>query len=84
MSRKHLVITVEVAPPGSGEHIDVKSVLRIKDGSKIGTSLDGGEKFSGEERVLNKDEHSIKLGSYPVLLRYTRPTLGLRPPCVQS
>ena len=63
------MITVAKALPGSGTQVDLKSVLTIRDGSKIGTTLDGGEKFIGQERVLHKDEHTIRLGSYPVILR---------------
>jgi len=69
VSRKHLVITVENAQPGSGSSLYQKSILKIRDYSKIGTTLDRGTKFVGEERILDQDEHTIKLGSFDQLLR---------------
>ncbi|KAI9834376.1 MAG: hypothetical protein M1819_002987 [Sarea resinae] len=69
ISRKHLTITVADVKPGDGSHVHTRSELTIEDqNAKIGTHLDG-EQIRGQSRVLSKDEHEIKLGSFPQLFR---------------
>lgn len=79
VSRKHLVVSVETPKPGDGvsllqtniliaadcaeSRVHAKSKLTITDNSKTGTTLDG-EKFYKESRVLDKTEHTVKLGSW--------------------
>ncbi|KAK5004283.1 hypothetical protein LTR16_003880, partial [Cryomyces antarcticus] len=48
--------------------LHTRSELTITDDSKIGTTLDG-QKFFKSSKVLTKDEHTIKLGSYEQVFR---------------
>ncbi|KAK3719497.1 hypothetical protein LTR37_004355 [Vermiconidia calcicola] len=79
VSRKHL--TIEIAPTQSGDSskLHVRSNIKLKDGSKTGTTLNG-EKFSQETRLLGEKKYTFKLGHYehlfhlwwhPVTLSFT-------------
>lgn len=68
VSRKHLTIEVPQVEADSVARIYTKSQIRLKDGSKIGTTVNG-DKFKGEEKVLEgsadkRTDYTIKLGSY--------------------
>ncbi|KAE9991659.1 hypothetical protein EG327_011202 [Venturia inaequalis] len=69
VSRKHLTITVAPVKTGDGSSLFTRSELTIQDYAKYGTTIDGKEKITKESRVLKGNEHTIQLGTYPVLLR---------------
>ena len=64
VSRKHLMIEVAKVEPGDSAKLYARSKITIKDGSKIGTTVNG-EKISQETRTLDGKDYTIKLGSYP-------------------
>ena len=67
VSRQHFELTVASVEPGASLQLHKKSKVTIKDlGSKIGTFVDG-ERFQNTEKVLQKNDHTIKLGNYEVL-----------------
>ena len=79
VSRKHLTIEIGHVKPGDGSKLHSRSEFKVKDGSKIGTMLNG-EKLCQETRTLDGKEYTIKLGSYqdlfhiwwhPVTLSFT-------------
>lgn len=47
-------------------HLHIKSKLTITDGSKIGTVVDY-DKISKQQRVLDQNNHTLRLGNYPNL-----------------
>ncbi|KAF2483827.1 hypothetical protein BDY17DRAFT_322726 [Neohortaea acidophila] len=63
VSRKHLTIEVERVAPGDAAKLFTRSNIKITDGSKLGTTLNG-EKIVQESQALNTKECTIKLGSY--------------------
>lgn len=68
VSRKHLTIEVPQVGVESVSRIFTKTQLRLRDGSKIGTTVNG-DKIKGEEKVLEvtadkRSEYTVKLGSY--------------------
>lgn len=79
VSRKHATIHVGQVNPGDGTRLHTRSEIKITDGSKIGTYLNG-EKICQTSRILDKLEYTIKLGNYehefhlkwqPVVLTFT-------------
>ncbi|GAB7338459.1 hypothetical protein MBLNU457_4743t1 [Dothideomycetes sp. NU457] len=67
VSRQHFELTVETIEPGSSLQLHKKSKVTIKDlGSKLGTFVDS-ERFQNAEKVLQKNDHTVKLGNYEVL-----------------
>lgn len=79
VSRKHLTIEVGQVKTGDGTRLHSRSEIRVKDGSKMGTTLNG-EKICQDSKTLNAKEYTIKLGNYehlfhlwwrPVTLSYT-------------
>jgi hypothetical protein len=63
VSRKHLSIQVGNVKPGDSARIHARSEVKITDGSKIGTSVDG-VKICQTTKVLDKTETTLKLGQY--------------------
>ena len=63
VSRKHLTIEVDLPKPGDSSKIHTRSKIKVTDGSKIGTTVNG-DKFSQETKVLDGKEYTIKLGHY--------------------
>ncbi|KAK5171803.1 uncharacterized protein LTR77_003439 [Saxophila tyrrhenica] len=67
VSRKHLTLEVLASPPEDITNIYAKSQLRLKDGSKIGTTINE-DKIKGEEKDLSggqsEVEFTIRLGNY--------------------
>ncbi|GAB7332188.1 hypothetical protein MBLNU13_g04050t1 [Cladosporium sp. NU13] len=79
VSRKHATIHVGQVHPGDDTRLHTRSEIKITDGSKIGTYLNG-EKICQTSRTLDKLEYTIKLGNYehefhlkwqPVVLTFT-------------
>lgn len=79
VSRKHATIHVGQIKPGDGTRLHTRSEIKITDGSKIGTYINGN-KICQTSRVLDKLEYTIKLGNYehafhlkwqPVVLTFT-------------
>jgi hypothetical protein len=79
VSRKHATIHIGEVKPGDGTRLHTRSEIKITDGSKIGTYING-EKICQTSRVLDKLEYTIKLGNYehafhlkwqPVVLTFT-------------
>lgn len=79
VSRKHAIIHVGQVEPGDGTRLHSRSEIKITDGSKIGTYING-EKICQTSRVLDKLEYTIKLGNYehafhlkwqPIVLTFT-------------
>ena len=79
VSRKHATIHVGQVNPGDGTRLHTRSEIKITDGSKIGTYING-EKICQTSRILDKLEYTIKLGNYeyefhlkwqPVVLTFT-------------
>ena len=79
VSRKHATIHVGQVNPGDGTRLHTRSEIKITDGSKIGTYLNG-EKICQTSRILDKLEYTIKLGNYehefqlkwkPVVIKFT-------------
>lgn len=68
VSRKHLLIQIDSVNPGDSAHLHTKSKLTVTDGSKLGTTIDG-QRLVKEAKVLDKDEHTLKLGSYENIFR---------------
>ncbi|TID22718.1 DNA damage response protein RcaA [Venturia nashicola] len=69
VSRKHLKITVAPVKTGDGSSLFTRSEITIQDYAKHGTTIDGKEKITKAAKVLKGNEHTIQLGTYPVLLR---------------
>jgi hypothetical protein len=63
VSRKHATIHVGPVRPGDASRLHTRSEIKITDGSKIGTYING-EKICQTSRVLDKLEYTIKLGNY--------------------
>jgi pSer/pThr/pTyr-binding forkhead associated (FHA) protein len=63
VSRKHATIHVGPARPGDVSRLHTRSEIKITDGSKIGTYING-EKICQTSRILDKLEYTIKLGNY--------------------
>lgn len=63
VSRKHATIHVGEVKPGDATRLHTRSEIKITDGSKIGTYING-EKICQTSRVLDKLEYTIKLGNY--------------------
>ncbi|KAL8724843.1 MAG: hypothetical protein Q9166_007723 [cf. Caloplaca sp. 2 TL-2023] len=73
VSRKHITIIVSAVKPGSGSSIHIRSELRIQDeGAKFGTFIDGNQVASGASTLLNKDEHTFRLGKTAYVFRSIR------------
>lgn len=79
VSRKHAIIHVGQVRPGDGTRLHARSEIKITDGSKIGTYING-EKICQTSKVLDRLEYTIKLGNYehafhltwqPVVLTFT-------------
>jgi hypothetical protein len=79
VSRKHATIHVGKIKPGDSSLLHTRSEIKITDGSKIGTFING-DKICQTSRVLDKTEYTIKLGNYehdfhlkwqPVVLSFT-------------
>ncbi|KAF7585610.1 hypothetical protein BBP40_010479 [Aspergillus hancockii] len=69
ISRKHVVVEVSPVKAGDGSHIYAKSEVTVIDqNSKCGTKVDGNQ-IKGESVTLTEEEHTIRLGKYPHLLR---------------
>lgn len=68
VSRKHLLITIHPAATGSSFKLHERSKVEVKDGSKIGT-LVNGEKIIGGTKELQGNDFTLKLGNYEHLLR---------------
>lgn len=69
VSRKHLIISVGEPKPGDNGRLHARTEVKVTDGSKIGTTING-DKFSQETKTLDtKEEYTIKLGSYEPLFR---------------
>ena len=66
VSRKHLTIEVGQVKPGDSARLHTRSEIKLKDGSKMGTTLNG-EKLSQEPKILDGKKYIIKLGNYPHL-----------------
>lgn len=65
VSRRHLTIIVHPAAPGSSLKLHARSKIEFKDGSKIGTTVNG-EKIIGTTKTLEGTDHRFRLGPYPV------------------
>ena len=63
VSRKHLLIEVGTVKAGDCSKLHTRSEIKVKDGSKIGTTING-DKFSQETRTLREKEFTIRLGNY--------------------
>jgi hypothetical protein len=63
VSRKHATIHVGPVRPGDASRLHTRSEIKITDGSKIGTYING-EKICQTSRILDKLEYTIKLGNY--------------------
>ncbi|KAM0717702.1 hypothetical protein Q7P37_007554 [Cladosporium fusiforme] len=63
VSRKHAIIHVGQVKPGDSAHLLTRSEVKITDGSKVGTYING-EKISQTTKILDKPEYTIKLGNY--------------------
>ena len=63
VSRKHAIFHVGQVNPGDSTRLHTRSEIKITDGSKIGTFING-EKICQTSRVLDKLEYTIKLGNY--------------------
>jgi hypothetical protein len=63
VSRKHATIHVGPVRPGDVSRLHTRSEIKITDGSKIGTYING-EKICQTSRILDKLEYTIKLGNY--------------------
>jgi pSer/pThr/pTyr-binding forkhead associated (FHA) protein len=63
VSRKHVTIHVGPVRPGDASRLHTRSEIKITDGSKIGTYING-EKICQTSRILDKLEYTIKLGNY--------------------
>jgi hypothetical protein len=63
VSRKHATIHVGPVRPGDASRLHTRSEIKITDGSKIGTYING-EKICQASRILDKLEYTIKLGNY--------------------
>lgn len=63
VSRKHAIIHVAQVRPGDSAHLLTRSEIKITDGSKVGTYING-EKISQTSKILDKPEYTIKLGNY--------------------
>lgn len=91
ISRKHLIIQVLEVQPRDGvrrpfnfarlvadtlqTRTHVRTQVRVTDlGSSRGTTVDG-EDIKGQERMLDGDEHTIRLGLCPDTLRCVAPEL---------
>jgi hypothetical protein len=79
VSRKHATIHVGHVKSGDSSRLHTRSEIKITDGSKIGTFING-DKICQTSRVLDKTEYTIKLGNYehefhlkwqPVVLSFT-------------
>lgn len=79
VSRKHATIHVGQIKPADSAHLYMRSEIKITDGSKIGTFVDG-EKVCQTSKILDRTEYTIKLGHYehafhlkwqPVVLTFT-------------
>ena len=79
VSRKHATIHVGQIKLGDSSRLHTRSEIKITDGSKIGTFING-DKICQTSRVLDKTEYTIKLGNYehefhlkwqPVVLSFT-------------
>lgn len=79
VSRKHATIHVGQVGPGDGTRLHTRSEIKITDGSKIGTYING-QKICQTSRILDRLEYTIKLGNYeyefhlkwqPVVLTFT-------------
>lgn len=79
VSRKHATIHVGQTRPGDSSRLHTRSEIKITDGSKIGTFING-DKICQTSKVLDKTEYTIKLGNYehafhlkwqPVVLTFT-------------
>lgn len=79
VSRKHATIHATQTKAGDSARLYSRSEIKLTDGSKIGTFIDG-EKICGTTKILDKTEHTIKLGNYehlfhlkwqPVVLTFT-------------
>jgi hypothetical protein len=79
VSRKHATIHVGQIKSGDSSLLHTRSEIKITDGSKIGTFING-DKICQTSRVLDKTEYTIKLGNYehefhlkwqPVVLSFT-------------
>ena len=79
VSRKHATIHVGQIKSGDSSRLHTRSEIKITDGSKIGTFING-DKICQTSRVLDRTEYTIKLGNYehtfhlkwqPVVLTFT-------------
>ncbi|KAK3058054.1 hypothetical protein LTR09_001131 [Extremus antarcticus] len=74
VSRKHLTIEVVATGAENVTKIFAKSEVKLKDGSKIGTTING-DKINQEEKTLSGGEreakYTIKLGNYEHLFYLT-------------
>jgi hypothetical protein len=61
-------LTIDVSPVKAGDStkLHARPEITVKDGSKIGTTVNG-EKFSQDTKTLTEKEYTIKLGSYEFL-----------------
>ena len=66
VSRKHLTIEASSVKTGDSTKLHTRPEITLKDGSKIGTTVNG-DKFSQDTRTLTEKEYTIKLGSYEFL-----------------
>ena len=64
VSRYHLAITVADVAPADTKSIHSRTRVTLKDDSKVGTTLNGGNKFKEDSRTLVKTENAIKLGKW--------------------
>ena len=65
VSRKHLIISVGPVEPGDSSHAYKKTEVRLQDGSKVGTKVDGEHLMKGSKTLEGrKGPYKIKLGHY--------------------
>ncbi|KAL8733957.1 MAG: hypothetical protein Q9181_003371 [Wetmoreana brouardii] len=68
--RKHLTISVSPAKPGDGSSVHTRSEVKLEDEkTKFGTEIDGQRVTSGASSILNKEEHTFRLGKTSHLFR---------------
>ncbi|KXT09470.1 hypothetical protein AC579_8667 [Pseudocercospora musae] len=68
VSRKHLLVEVGQVAPGASARVDVRSAVKVTDGSKLGTEINGAS-LIGQSMTLDGTDFRITLGKSPVKLR---------------
>ena len=66
VSRKHLTIEIGPVKAGDSSKLYSRSEIKLIDGSKIGTTVNG-EKITQSTKTLDGRDYTIKLGSYEPL-----------------